>query len=128
MRQRLFTGNKNPEPMRGAELRRRITYWRATERPPREVFFAQGHRPGELCQSDFTHCRELGVTISGPPFSRLISTNAICRTWSLVKVRTASRSASNGAASVAHSGGERLSQRQPETTAAQGVAFNQVAR
>ena len=29
-------------------LRRRISYWRATEGPPREVFFAQKHRPGEL--------------------------------------------------------------------------------
>lgn len=53
-------------------LRRRIKYWRATEGPPREVFFAQEHRPGELCQSDFTHCRELGVTISGQTFPHLI--------------------------------------------------------
>jgi transposase len=53
-------------------LRRRIHYWRATEGPPREVFFAQEHRPGELCQSDFTHCRELGVTINGLAFPHLI--------------------------------------------------------
>jgi hypothetical protein len=53
-------------------LRRRISYWRATEGPPREVFFAQEHRPGELCQSDFTHCRELGVTINGQAFPHLI--------------------------------------------------------
>jgi hypothetical protein len=53
-------------------LRRRISYWRATEGPPREVFFAQEHRPGELCQSDFTHCRELGVTINGHAFPHLI--------------------------------------------------------
>ena len=53
-------------------LRRRISYWRATEGPPREVFFAQEHRPGELCQSDFTHCRELGVTIDGQAFPHLI--------------------------------------------------------
>ena len=53
-------------------LRRRISYWRATEGPPREVFFAQEHRPGELCQSDFTHCRELGVTINGQSFPHLI--------------------------------------------------------
>ena len=53
-------------------LRRRIKYWRATEGPPREVFFAQEHRAGELCQSDFTHCRELGVTINGQAFSHLI--------------------------------------------------------
>ena len=53
-------------------LRRRIKYWRATEGPPREVFFAQEHRPGELCQSDFTHCRELGITINGQAFPHLI--------------------------------------------------------
>ena len=53
-------------------LRRRIQYWRATEGPPREVFFAQEHRPGELCQSDFTHCRELGITINGEAFPHLI--------------------------------------------------------
>jgi transcriptional regulator with XRE-family HTH domain len=53
-------------------LRRRIKYWRATEGPPREVFFAQEHRPGELCQSDFTHCRELGITINGQTFPHLI--------------------------------------------------------
>jgi hypothetical protein len=53
-------------------LRRRIKYWQATEGPPREVFFAQEHHPGELCQSDFTHCRELGVTIQGQPFPHLI--------------------------------------------------------
>ena len=53
-------------------LRRRISHWRATEGPPREVFFAQEHRAGALCQSDFTHCRELGVTINGQTFPHLI--------------------------------------------------------
>lgn len=64
-----------PERFRDGQvrtLRRRIKYWRATEGPPREVFFAQEHRPGELCQSDFTHCRELGVTINGQAFPHLI--------------------------------------------------------
>jgi hypothetical protein len=46
-------------------LQRRIKNWRATEGPSKEVFFAQQHQPGELCQSDFTHCRELGITIGG---------------------------------------------------------------
>jgi hypothetical protein len=46
-------------------MRRRIKHWQATEGPPREVFFAQDHRLGEFCQSDFTHCRELGRTING---------------------------------------------------------------
>jgi hypothetical protein len=65
----------HPEQFRDGQvrtLRRRIQYWRATEGPPREVFFAQDHRPGELCQSDFTHCRELGVTINGQAFPHLI--------------------------------------------------------
>jgi hypothetical protein len=53
-------------------LQRRIKNWRALQGPPREVFFAQDHYPGELCQSDFTHCRELGITINGQPFPHLI--------------------------------------------------------
>ena len=53
-------------------LQRRIKYWRATEGPPQEVFFAQEHHPGELGQSDFTHCRELGITINGQVFPHLI--------------------------------------------------------
>ena len=36
------------------------------------MFFAQEHRPGALCQSDFTHCRELGVTVNGQAFPHLI--------------------------------------------------------
>lgn len=53
-------------------LQRRIKHWRATEGPPKEIFFAQIHRPGELCQSDFTHMSELGITIGGVPFDHLI--------------------------------------------------------
>jgi uncharacterized tellurite resistance protein B-like protein len=53
-------------------LQRRIKQWRATEGPAKEVFFAQQHQPGELCQSDFTHCRELGITIAGEAFPHLI--------------------------------------------------------
>ena len=52
-------------------LQRRVKAWRATEGPAREVFFAQVHRPGELCQSDFTHMSGLGVTIQGRPFEHL---------------------------------------------------------
>lgn len=53
-------------------LQRRIKQWRATEGPAKEVFFAQQHQPGALCQSDFTHCRELGITIAGEAFPHLI--------------------------------------------------------
>ena len=53
-------------------LQRRIKNWRAVEGPPKEIFFSQIHRPGELCQSDFTHMNKLGVTISGVPFDHMI--------------------------------------------------------
>jgi hypothetical protein len=36
------------------------------------VYFAQEHHPGALCQSDFTHCWELGVTMNGEAFPYLI--------------------------------------------------------
>ena len=36
-------------------LQRRVKVWRALEGPSKEVYFAQVHEPGQLCQSDFTH-------------------------------------------------------------------------
>ncbi len=53
-------------------LQRRIKVWRATEGPPREVYFGQKHEPGELCQSDFTDMSKLGVTIGGRRFDHLL--------------------------------------------------------
>jgi len=53
-------------------LQRRIRAWRALEGPPKEVFFPQVHRPGELCQSDFTSMGALGITIQGQSFEHLI--------------------------------------------------------
>lgn len=53
-------------------LQRRLKVWRALEGPPKEVFFAQEHKPGELCESDFTNMDKLGVTIVGQPFDHLI--------------------------------------------------------
>jgi hypothetical protein len=53
-------------------LQRRVKIWRALEGPSKEVFFPQVHKPGELCQSDFTHMRALGVTIQGQPFDHLV--------------------------------------------------------
>ena len=44
---------------------RRVRHWRATEGPSREVFFAQRRDPGQLLELDWTHARELGVTIQG---------------------------------------------------------------
>ena len=53
-------------------LQRRLKEWRATEGPSREVFFAQEHVPGRLCQSDFTHMTELEVTVGGQRLSHLL--------------------------------------------------------
>jgi hypothetical protein len=53
-------------------LQRRVKTWRALEGPPKEVFFTQVHKPGELCQSDFTYMNYLGVTIQRQPFDHLI--------------------------------------------------------
>jgi len=53
-------------------LQRRIKIWRALEGPAKEVFFPQVHKPGELCESDFTDMNGLGVTILGQPFDHLV--------------------------------------------------------
>jgi hypothetical protein len=53
-------------------LQRRVKTWRALEGPGKEVFFAQVHTPGRLCQSDFTCMKSLGVRIQGDPFDHLI--------------------------------------------------------
>ena len=53
-------------------FQRRVKVWRATAGPAREAFFAQKHRPGELCQSDFTRMGKLGITIQGRRFDHMI--------------------------------------------------------
>jgi hypothetical protein len=53
-------------------LQRRVKIWRALQGPPREVFFPQVHKPGELCESDFTSMGSLDVTIHRQPFEHLL--------------------------------------------------------
>lgn len=53
-------------------LQRQIKRWRGLEGPGQEVFFAQVHHPGRLCQSDFSHMTELAVTIGGRSFEHLV--------------------------------------------------------
>ena len=53
-------------------LQRRIKLWRATEGPAQEVYFVQEHRAGELCESDFTHLTDIGITIGGEPFAHML--------------------------------------------------------
>jgi hypothetical protein len=37
------------------------------EEPAQEIYFVEEHRAGELCEYDFTHLTELGITIAGEP-------------------------------------------------------------
>ncbi len=53
-------------------LQRRIKAWKGSQGPPKEVFFPQVHKPGQLCQSDFTHMNELEITIGGLFFDHMI--------------------------------------------------------
>jgi hypothetical protein len=53
-------------------LQRRVRDWRALHGPDREVMFPQEHVPGREAAFDFTHGKELGVTICGEPFDHLL--------------------------------------------------------
>jgi hypothetical protein len=53
-------------------LQRRVKRWRGLEGPGQEVFFAQVHHPGRLCQSDFSHMTTLGVMIAGQTLEHLV--------------------------------------------------------
>jgi len=59
-----------PEHLR--TFQRRVRLWRATRGPEKEIYFAQWRRPGDLMQLDWTHARELGVTIDGEPLDHLL--------------------------------------------------------
>ena len=66
---------RKPDLYHEGQLRtfqRRVQQWRAQEGPPKDVFFAQDHRPGEAMQTDFTSANELGITIAGKPFDHLL--------------------------------------------------------
>jgi len=63
-------------------LQRRVKVWRALEGPRKEVFFPQVHRPGELCQSDFTTMDDQRITITGHPFPHKIYHFVLtCSNW-----------------------------------------------
>ena len=78
-------------------FQRRVKVWRAQEGPPKEVFFSQEHRPGEIMQTDFTFGNELEITINGQPFPhRLcrsvltfsdVSSSTVCRSESMAALK-----------------------------------------
>lgn len=60
------------EPGQLRTLQRRVRSFRAQHGPDKEVFFPQQHAPGKMASLDFTHGKELGVTIAGVLFVHLL--------------------------------------------------------
>ena len=88
--QRLYPGKFQPGQLH--TLQRHVKCWKATEGPPKEVYFAQEYKPGDRVQSDFTCMDKLGVTIGGVPFKHKLfhfvltysswQTGSVCRSES----------------------------------------------
>jgi len=53
-------------------FQRRVRQWRMQYGPDKEVFFPQDWPPGRAMQLDWTHAKELGVTIQGQPYDHLL--------------------------------------------------------
>lgn len=68
--QRQYPGKFSDGKLR--TLQRRVKTWRALEGNPKEVYFDQIYKPGILCQSDFTHMNNLGITINQQRLDHLI--------------------------------------------------------
>jgi len=52
-------------------LQRKMRKWRAIHGKEQEIFFQQQAEPGKLGISDFTHPKEIKVTINGVPFKHI---------------------------------------------------------
>jgi len=66
---------RNPGAFQEGQVRtfqRHVRGWRALKGPEKEVFFGQEHQPGRRMSTDFTHAKELGITIAGEPFDHLL--------------------------------------------------------
>lgn len=53
-------------------FQRRVAGWRRRNGPAKEVYFAQVKKPGESIQLDWTHAKELGVTINDEAYEHLL--------------------------------------------------------
>ena len=78
-------------------FQRKVKQWRAQFGPPKRIYFAQEHRPGEAMQTDFTWCTELEITIAGEEFPHMLchvvlpysnwEWATVCRSESLEAIR-----------------------------------------
>ena len=88
------------EALQAGQLRtfqRRVRQWRLEHGAEPEVIFAQEHRPGEVMQVDWTHAKELAVSIAGQPLDHLLCQAVLpysnwqwatrCQSESLLSVR-----------------------------------------
>lgn len=68
-------------------LQRRLKKWRASEGPPKTVFFPQEHTPGEAFQTDFTDANGLEITIEGVALRHKLGNTCLpYSNWQSVKV------------------------------------------
>ncbi|MBF0275811.1 MAG: IS21 family transposase [Nitrospinae bacterium] len=68
--QRVYPGKYMDGQLR--TLQRRIKIWRGINGPSKEVYFEQEYIAGELCQSDFTRMKKIGITIQGQEFEHMV--------------------------------------------------------
>jgi hypothetical protein len=73
----IFASLQRQQPERFADgqlrtLQRKIKHWKAMEGPAQEVYFAQEHHRGEVCASDFTHLKDMAITIGGESFPHML--------------------------------------------------------
>jgi transposase len=60
------------QPAHLRTFQRRVSRWRATQGPEKEVYFAQRHTPGLSMELDWTNANELDITIGGIPLEHLL--------------------------------------------------------
>lgn len=53
-------------------LQRKLKKWKALFGKEQEVMFRQLHEPGKLGISDFTHLRDVAITLNGVPFEHIL--------------------------------------------------------
>lgn len=80
-----YPGRFGPKQLRS--LQRRVRDWRALHGPAQEVFFEQKQVPGREAAIDFTHAKDLGVTVCGSPFEHLLFVFVLVFSgWTWIKV------------------------------------------
>lgn len=68
-------------------LQRRVKQWKALHGPAIEVMFRQKHEPGRLGLSDFTHLKDVVITINGKPLPHILYHFRLAYShWSHMKV------------------------------------------